>query len=218
MAYTLSLNLVLDEADTGLSLEAQLIDTVGASVGSAVTSGFVEVGLGNYLWTYAAFPDGFRGGVKFQLTGGGTLQAFVAVNPQDAENQDAKVTTRSSQTSVDTIAAYVDTEVAAIKAKTDQLTFTVANRVDAQVLGMGTDTLSAAALAADAVAEIAAAITIPASDCPTVEEIDAYLSAQHGSTSWGGSSGTPVVEYVDNSIVTEVVETTVTAEIIEDTE
>lgn len=36
------------------------------------------------------------------------------------------------KTLLDTIAGYIDTEVAAIKAKTDQLTFTVANKVDAQ--------------------------------------------------------------------------------------
>ena len=40
-------------------------------------------------------------------------------------------TTASSQTSVDTLATYVDTEVAAIKAKTDQLTFTTPGKVDA---------------------------------------------------------------------------------------
>ena len=38
---------------------------------------------------------------------------------------------RASQATADAIAGYLDTEVAAIKAKTDQLTFTVANQVDA---------------------------------------------------------------------------------------
>lgn len=49
---------------------------------------------------------------------------------------------------------YLDTEVAAIKAKTDQLTFTTANRVDGQVFGMQADTITASALATDAVTEI----------------------------------------------------------------
>jgi hypothetical protein len=45
-------------------------------------------------------------------------------------------------------------DITAIKAKTDQVVFTVANRVDAQVIGMQPNTLTASALAADAVAEI----------------------------------------------------------------
>lgn len=40
-------------------------------------------------------------------------------------------TTASSQSSVDTLTGYVDTEVAAIKAKTDQLVFTTPGKVDA---------------------------------------------------------------------------------------
>lgn len=40
---------------------------------------------------------------------------------------------RASQASVDAVDDFVDTEVAAIKAKTDQLTFTVANQIDANI-------------------------------------------------------------------------------------
>lgn len=54
------------------------------------------------------------------------------------------------KTDADTLAA-VDTEVAAIKAKTDQLTFTTANRVDSQVFGMQANTVTASAVAADAI-------------------------------------------------------------------
>lgn len=43
---------------------------------------------------------------------------------------------------------------AAVKAKTDQFTFSTANRVDAQVFGMEANTLNASALATDAVNEI----------------------------------------------------------------
>jgi len=53
---------------------------------------------------------------------------------------------------------YVDTEVAAIKAKTDQLTFTTANQVDAQVLSMAANVLTAAATAADFGTEVATAV------------------------------------------------------------
>jgi hypothetical protein len=66
-------------------------------------------------------------------------------------NLNATVSSRASQTSVDTMAAYIDTEVAAIKAKTDQLTFTTANRVDCQVYGMQAGTITATVIATDAI-------------------------------------------------------------------
>ena len=90
MSYILDISLNLGSASTGLTLKAQLVDTGGANVGSAVTTGFTEIGLGNYLWHYASFPDGHRGGVKFLNNSGGALLAFVAINPGEFENADAK--------------------------------------------------------------------------------------------------------------------------------
>lgn len=46
---------------------------------------------------------------------------------------DDEITSRASQTSLDTLDDFVDTEVLAIKAKTDQLTFTVASQIDANI-------------------------------------------------------------------------------------
>jgi len=92
MTYTLDFNIALGSLQTGLTLEAQLVDTVGANVGSAITTGFTEIGLGNYLWHTTAVPDGHRGGVKFQLSPGGVLKAFAAVNPEEAENLDSLIT------------------------------------------------------------------------------------------------------------------------------
>jgi hypothetical protein len=66
-------------------------------------------------------------------------------------NLNATVSSRASQTALDTLDDFVDTEVAAIKAKTDQLTFTTANRVDSQVYGMQTDVITASAIATDAI-------------------------------------------------------------------
>lgn len=67
----------------------------------------------------------------------------------------------------------VDTVVDAIKAKTDQLAFTTASRVDAQVFGMQPDTVTASALAADAVAEINATVDVALADydAPTHAEL-----------------------------------------------
>jgi hypothetical protein len=53
------------------------------------------------------------------------------------DNLDAAVSSRATQTIADAIAAYIDTEVAAIKAKTDQLTFTGANKLDAALVAAG---------------------------------------------------------------------------------
>lgn len=62
-------------------------------------------------------------------------------------NLNTTVSSRASQTSVDAIDDYVDTEVAAIKAKTDQLTFTVAGRVDSTTQA-GVSTLDASGVRA----------------------------------------------------------------------
>jgi hypothetical protein len=49
------------------------------------------------LWHYSAFPDNFRGGVKFYQQGqSSTILTFVSINPQDAENLDMKISNVSS--------------------------------------------------------------------------------------------------------------------------
>jgi hypothetical protein len=70
------------------------------------------------------------------------------------DNVNATISSRASQTSLDTLDDLVDTEVAAIKTKTDQLTFTVANQIDANSLAIGNNVITASALATDAVNEI----------------------------------------------------------------
>lgn len=87
------------------------------------------------------------------------------------DNVNATISSRASQTSLDTVDDFLDTEIAAIKAKTDSLTFTTALRVDSQVFGMQASTVTAAAVAtgaidadavaADAVTEIQAGLATP---------------------------------------------------------
>jgi hypothetical protein len=86
-------------------------------------------------------------------TPGDSVQV-VAFNPDDAAllglsgfsslgNLDQTVSSRASQSSVDDVDAAVDvigTAVAAIEAKTDELTFTAAGKVDANVLAIDGDT------------------------------------------------------------------------------
>lgn len=83
-------------------------------------------------------------------------------DPADQSAVEAAVTAATAalatQASVNTIDDFLDTEIAAIKAKTDQLTFTTANQVDAGVRSMAADVLDATALAAGAATEIATAV------------------------------------------------------------
>lgn len=92
--YKATIGVVLGVSKTGQTLSAQLIDSSGATVGSEVATGFVEVGQGNYLWTYEEFPDNFRGGVKFLSEG--QIMAFATINPEQLEYVDVKISTRSS--------------------------------------------------------------------------------------------------------------------------
>lgn len=72
------------------------------------------------------------------------------------DNVNATMSSRASQTSVDTIDDFVDTEVSAIKTQTDKLTFTVANQVDVNVLDWKSAT--APAMTGDAFARLGAPV------------------------------------------------------------
>jgi hypothetical protein len=87
MAYTLDFAIALSASKAGLSdLRAQLVDTAGADVGSAISTGFAEIGSGNYLWHCTTIPDAHRGGVKFySLAASTVILAFAAINPEEAE-------------------------------------------------------------------------------------------------------------------------------------
>ncbi len=108
MAYTLDISLALGSSKAGITLNAQLVDSSLTLVGSGVSTGFSEVGNGYYLWHYEAFPDGFRGGVKFYEQGSpSSILAFVSVNPQEAENLDVKVSEVCSGGSGGTVSVNV---------------------------------------------------------------------------------------------------------------
>jgi hypothetical protein len=66
-------------------------------------------------------------------TGHSDTLGFLAVSLSAAACKRVNLMWRVSANLIDDVAAYVDTEVAAIKAKTDQLTFTAANKVDATI-------------------------------------------------------------------------------------
>lgn len=93
MTYILDTAIALGPSYIGLTdLRAQLFDTTGSNVGFAVSTGFAEIGSGYYLWHYAAYPDGHRGGVKFyRAIDSSVILAITAINPQEAEYVDQKV-------------------------------------------------------------------------------------------------------------------------------
>ncbi len=105
----------------------------GATNATEVSSGWYKVSLGTGD-TDTLGPLAIRGAVA-TIDDYGDLLEIVSATSGGYTNLDAAVSTRASQTSLDTLDDYVDTEVAAIKTQTDKLTFTIANRVDVQVLG-----------------------------------------------------------------------------------
>lgn len=119
MSYSLEFSFVFRNQPT-LTLNGQLYDALGATVGSLITTGFVNLGNGTYSYL-ATLPDGHVGTLVIYDSALATRCIAFSINPAEMENANVKSSTLATQTSVDTITGYVDTEVAAIKAKTDNL-------------------------------------------------------------------------------------------------
>lgn len=81
---TYAFDFVLLGLTPGLTdLRAQLVDSGGANVGAAISTGFTDMLSGFYIWYAAAIPSGHRGGVKFYSNAAPTVTlAFQAINPQ----------------------------------------------------------------------------------------------------------------------------------------
>jgi hypothetical protein len=96
MSYRRCLSFSAGTSNTGLAdLRAQLMTEAGVDTGSAISTGFFEVGRGLYGWDYAGFADTFRGFVRFySAAASSTPLSAVEINPEDYENLDAKVSTR----------------------------------------------------------------------------------------------------------------------------
>ena len=86
--YSITLHLPAGPLYAGLvDLRAQLINTSGATVGSAISAGFVEVGsAGNYIWTYASMPDGHTGIITFYSNAApSNILGIATINPAEVE-------------------------------------------------------------------------------------------------------------------------------------
>ena len=85
MTQTLDYTLSLGDGQTGLSLKAQIVSSTGANVGAEITTGFTELGGGDYLAHITTIPDGHRGAILFRLNDGTHLMS-ASINPQDLES------------------------------------------------------------------------------------------------------------------------------------
>jgi hypothetical protein len=112
--------------------------TIADAVWDEVLSGHLTAGsTGNALNAAGSAGDPWSTALPGAY-GAGTAGKIIG------DNINATISSRASQTSLDTVDDFLDTEIAAIKTKTDQLTFTVANKIDANMLA-----ISGSATAAD---------------------------------------------------------------------
>jgi len=116
---------------TAAALASDAVNEIADQVWDELLSGHTTVGsTGAGLSAAGAAGDPWSTLIPGSY-GAGTAGKIVG------DNVNATISSRASQTSLDTLDDYVDTEVAAIKTKTDQLTFTVANQIDANALSGG---------------------------------------------------------------------------------
>lgn len=176
---------------------AQVADAVwdellsGHAVSGSAGEALSAAGTAGDPWT-TALPGAYGAGTAGKIIG---------------DNINATISSRASQTSLDTLDDYVDTEVAAIKAKTDQLTFGTANRVDAQVYGVEAGAITAGAIAADAIgaSELAADAVAEIADAVWDEATAGHVTA--------GSTGKAVVDILEDTSTTldDLIDTEVAA-------
>jgi hypothetical protein len=90
--YTRSISMSLGYKYTGMTnLSAQFINTNGQNYGCKLTTGFVDVGFGNYLLT-TQIPFDFRGALKFYS--GLTFLGAISINSEEYEYVDVRVSSR----------------------------------------------------------------------------------------------------------------------------
>ncbi len=123
MAYTLDFDISLGSSKAGLTLNAQIVDSAGASVGSAITTGFTEMGSGCYLLHCTTVPDEHRGGIKVYASGvPATILGFTAINTEEAEMISSLVTATNFSSNMAILATLATTvNLNLVKSKVDQI-------------------------------------------------------------------------------------------------
>jgi hypothetical protein len=115
---------------------------------------------------------------------------YTAARAAKLDQLDAAVSSRASQAALDTLDDLVDTEVAAIKAKTDQLVFTEANKVDATAEATVDEQAIAASIVAalGGSAEITLVSPVLASGDVSLVRGDDYAHADNRALTWSSTS------------------------------
>lgn len=134
----------------------------GSSVASPDTVAPITA-LGGGLYKVAYDPESANGELFGVIDATATItsaseryiEMCLAADSSRATRLDATISSRASQASLDTVDDFLDTEIAAIKAKTDNLPASPAAVGSAMTLA--NNAVTAASLASDAVAEIAGA-------------------------------------------------------------
>ncbi len=161
MSYRINIPVILGAGKAGLTdLRVQLFDNDGVNVGSAISTGFVARGGGNYMWSYD-MADGFQGGGDvYSNAAPSTILGTFAINPQEAEYTDAKVSSRSTLTTSD-----LDARLAAY----DPATGTEASAILAAIAAL--NNLSSAGAQAATVAALAAYDAATGSDVSALNNL-----------------------------------------------
>jgi len=140
VSYNVVISADFGAANTELTVYGKLFGTNGVQVGATVTTGFVEAVAGLYVYVLSC-PDSQEGVFVAYDSANTALRRVAVVAPRETENSDVKSSLLATQASVNTLAGYVDTEVAtilaavdteisAIKAKTDNLPASPASTSD----------------------------------------------------------------------------------------
>ena len=137
MAYARSFGVALGSSQTSLTLLATLIDQAGTLDGTIkdVTSGFTEIGVGNYQWYYATIPDAFRGLAVFHVGTIGAGSDFTGVTVKAVDQINAEVSNNPWALTPRTL-TQTAAEVAAIVSGTT-LTVTRGNHLSFSLTGLG---------------------------------------------------------------------------------
>lgn len=102
MSYELTTSVQLGPNYASSNLAATLINVSGEIISSqsGINSYFYNKGGGFYQWTYSSFPSDFRGSILIHESGiqptGTNILTMFALNPQDYEYVDAKISSISS--------------------------------------------------------------------------------------------------------------------------
>jgi hypothetical protein len=138
-------------ADTNSIFKAVVTDATLATVGldvAAITAAPTAAAVADAVWDEDA--------TAHQTLG--TFGKAIGDPGSDTETIYKAVVTDASAANVSLDLSTVAGQVTLVKSKTDQMAFSTANRVDAQVFGMQADTMTAAAAATDFGAEVADAL------------------------------------------------------------